>query len=102
MTLDPDRRWGFDVNYQKIDAALAAAIADVENEDQASFGVFIETNSMLGDGEASLLKKFGVGGVAPDRKVFTANLSAPAIGELSERPWVRFIRLSQRLRPLGK
>lgn len=89
------------MNYQKLDAALAMAMNDVENREERCVVVFIHTESVPDDTATAFLQGLGVN-VASGRDVFTATLSVNAIGQLSEQSWVRYLRLSQKLRPLGR
>ena len=51
---------------------------------------------------AGILEGLGVSGISGARRVFTATLSPRAISELSEQPWLRYLRLSRRLRLLDE
>ena len=86
------------MDYRKIDAALAAALDETQDPEERSLAVFIHTTHAPRHGEAALLEELGVSGVGGRRQIFTATLSPRAIGELSEQPWLRHLRLSQRLR----
>lgn len=86
------------MDYQKIDAALAAALDEVKNPEERAISVFIHTEHAPGDAEAAFLKDLGVGGLTGGRQVFTATLSPRAIGELSDQPWLRYMKLSRKLR----
>jgi hypothetical protein len=88
------------MDYRKIDAALAAALDEVQDPEERALSVFIHTTHVPDTAEAELLQNLGIGGVTGGRQVFTATLSARAIGELSEQPWLRYMRLSARLRLL--
>jgi hypothetical protein len=90
------------MDYGKIDAALAAALDDIQDPEERSLAVFIHTSHTPGSSEAAFLEKLGVSGVSAGRQVFTATLSPRAIGELSEQPWLRYLRLSQRLKLLNE
>lgn len=86
------------MDYRKIDAALAAALDGVQDPDERALVVFIHTMNAPDPSAATFLKELGVRGIGGQRRVFTATLSPRAIAELSEQPWLRFMRLSQRLR----
>ena len=86
------------MDYQKIDAALAAALDEVRDPEERAISVFIHTEHAPMDAEAAFLEDLGVGGVTGGRQVFTATLSPRAIGELSDQPWLRYMKLSRRLR----
>src|ERR687885_2626804 len=89
------------MNYQKLDTALVMALNDVQNPDEASLVVFIHTEPVPDATAAAFLEGLGVS-VTSGRDVFTATLSANAISQLSEQPWVQYIKLSQKLRSLNK
>ena len=89
------------MDYQKMDAALAAALAEVRDPEERALSVFIHTAHAPQDAEADFLEDLGVGGVTGGRQVFTATLSPRAVEELSDQPWLRYMKLSRRLRILG-
>lgn len=88
------------MNYQKLDAALAMALNDVQNLDKRSLVVFIHTEPIPDAAAAAFLESLGVTGVTRGKDVFTATLSANAISQLSEQSWVQYLRLSHQLRLL--
>ena len=54
------------MDYQKIDAALAGALADaIDDEEPAAFVVFIETTGALSEGEQRMLHEFGAPATMP-------------------------------------
>lgn len=85
--------------YRKLDARLAMAVTATEilDKEESVFNVFIRTTHALGINEVTYLERLGVSCQSADRQVFTATLSAHAIDELSEQPWVSSLRLSQKL-----
>jgi hypothetical protein len=85
------------MNYQKLGAALAMALNDVQDPTIPSLTVFIYTES-ISDAAIAVLQSFGVDDVTNDKDTFTATLSANAISQLSEEPWVKSLQLSQQLR----
>ncbi len=85
------------MNYQKLDPALAMALNDVQNPEEPSLVVFIHTEPAPDEEAAAFLERLGIN-VTSGRDVFTAKLSAHAVSQLSEQPWVQYIRLSQTLR----
>lgn len=87
------------MNYQKLDTALAMALSEVENREERNLVVFIHTEPIPDASAAAFLESLGVS-VTKGRDVFTATLSANAVSQLSEKPWVQYIRLSQKLRSL--
>jgi hypothetical protein len=90
------------MNYQKLDAALAMALNDVQNLEERSFVVFIHTEPVPDAAAAAFLESLGVSGLTSGRDVFTTTLSANAVSQLSDQPWVQYLKLSQKLRPLEK
>lgn len=88
------------MDYRKLDAALAGALAESADADEAAFTVFIRTIQAPNKEQAALLQRRGVRDVTAGRQTFTATLSPQAVAELSEQPWVRSLRLSQKLRLL--
>jgi hypothetical protein len=90
------------MDYHKIDAALAAALDEVPDPEERSLAVFIHTTHTPGQAEAAFLERLGVRGISGTRHVFTATLSPSAIAELSEQPWLRYLRLSRQMRLLDE
>jgi hypothetical protein len=88
------------VNYQKLDAALAMALNQVQNAEERSLVVFIQTEPVT-DSTAKFLENLGVSGVTTGRNMFTATLSANAVSQLSDQSWVKYLKLSQKLRLLN-
>jgi hypothetical protein len=62
--------------------------------------VFVEMAGELPEDGRSMLSELGVG--EPTGSMATASLSARQVAELSDQPWVRYLRLSGRLRLLGQ
>jgi len=85
------------MNYQKLDAALATALNDVQDSEKPSLGVFIHTEPILDSNATAVLKSLGVNDVTSDKDIFTATLSPNAISQLSEQPWVKYLKRSQQL-----
>ncbi|MDZ8109162.1 MAG: hypothetical protein RM338_26540 [Nostoc sp. DedQUE12a] len=85
------------MNYQKLDAALATALNDVQDSEKPSLGVFIHTEPTLDSNATAVLENFGVSGVTSGKDIFTATLSPNAISQLSEQPWVKYLKRSQQL-----
>ncbi|QIR39467.1 hypothetical protein HCG51_24020 [Tolypothrix sp. PCC 7910] len=85
------------MNYQKLDAALATALNDVSDPETPSLTVFIHTKPILDSDATAVLENLNVAGVIPGKDTFTATLSANAIAQLSEQPWVQYLKLSQKL-----
>ncbi|MCC5609672.1 hypothetical protein LC612_23565 [Nostoc sp. CHAB 5834] len=85
------------MNYQKLDAALATALNDVQNSEKPSLTVFIHTEPILNSAATAVLESFGVNGVSNGKDIFTATLSPNAISQLSEQSWVKYLKRSQQL-----
>jgi hypothetical protein len=91
------------MDYGKLDADLAAELDEAATEPNAvTLSVFIQTEKPPGPEEEAHLKRLGVSEEIKGRDLFTASLSPGAIAELSSQPWVRYLKLSRRLRPLHK
>lgn len=87
------------MNYQKLDTALAVALNDVDNPQDLSLNVFIHTKVDENSTDApAMLENLGVPNVTSEKDIFTATLSPNAISQLSEQPWVQYIKLSQQMR----
>ncbi|AFZ17002.1 hypothetical protein [Allocoleopsis franciscana] len=87
------------MNYKKLDTALAMALNEVQDSEEQSLVVFIHTEPTPDAKATALLESLGVN-VTKGQDVFTATLSANAVSQLSEQPWVKYMRLSQKLRSL--
>jgi hypothetical protein len=85
------------MNYQKLDTTLAMALKEVKDREARNFNVFIHTEPTPDAEATAFLEGLGVK-VTSGRDVFTATLSANAISQLSQQPWVQYIKLSQTLR----
>jgi hypothetical protein len=90
------------MNYQKLDAALATAINDLKNLEEPSLAVFIHTEPILSCAAIAILENLGVSSVTTGKDIFTATLSANAISQLSEQPWVKYLKRSQQLGLVNK
>ncbi|WP_392531637.1 hypothetical protein [Nostoc sp. C117] len=90
------------MNYQKLDAALATALNDVQDIQEASLGVFIHTEPILDSKAIAFLESLGVSGVTADKDIFTATLSRNAISQLSDQSWVKYLKRSQQLGLVNK
>jgi hypothetical protein len=94
------------VDYRKVDAALAAALAEVLDGPEPDRGaraapqklsVFVHVDPAAAKRERAALAKLGVRAGSLMGGIGTATLSPSQVRELSELPWVRQIRLSQPL-----
>lgn len=86
------------MNYQKIDGGLAVALEECQSEEDAIFEVFIHMVRPADEAMAQFLRKLGISGTIVERSIVTGKLTVQDIDLLTEQAWVRFLRLSQRLR----
>ena len=89
------------MDYDKLDADLAAELDEVAEANEATLPVFVHIDQPSGPEQEAFLKQLGVGGEIAGRAVLTADLSRRAIDELSRQSWVRYLKLSRKLRPLA-
>lgn len=85
------------MNYQKLDASLVLALDEVLDPNLVSLVVFIYTETNLNSTAIAMLENLGVSSVSSEQDSFTATLSPDQIAQLSDQPWVRLIRRSQKL-----
>jgi hypothetical protein len=85
------------LDYSRIDGPLALA-CDETQADERSLTVFVHTVASPNDEQARKLAEAGVTGPARGRRIFTATLSPAQIAALSHEPWVKHLKLSQRLK----
>ncbi|MCW5314509.1 hypothetical protein GTQ43_12025 [Nostoc sp. KVJ3] len=90
------------MNYQKLDAALATALNNVQNSEEPSLVVFIHTEPILDSAAIAVLESLGVSGVTSGKDIFTATLSPNAISQLSDQSWVKHLKRSHQLRLVNK
>jgi len=74
------------------------ALNDVQDPEAPTFVVFIHTKTTPSVSASTILHNLGVNDANSGKDLFTATLSANAISQLSEQPWVQYLRLSQKLR----
>ena len=86
------------MNYNKVDAALAAALKS-EETDKNLIPVFVGVKKGLGQDEKEYLQKLGLIFNKDIPEIITATISQEAISELSDQSWVRYLKLSTRLKP---
>jgi hypothetical protein len=89
------------MNYEKLDASLSAAVSEQPLSDEPNLSVLVRTLTPPDAEQQREMQRLGVYGVSPTGRVFSAQLSAQAVAQLSEKPWVRSLSLAQELRPLG-
>lgn len=85
------------MDWSKLDAALAAAMAEEGGSQRLDIFVHLDP----GAADRQVLARFDVRG-ADAGEVCTATLSPTQVDELSSLPWVRRLRLSSRLRLAGE
>ncbi|MEM7555628.1 MAG: hypothetical protein AAF378_16310 [Cyanobacteria bacterium P01_A01_bin.84] len=85
------------MNYQKFDTALSMALNHVDNPNENCLVVFIHTQATIDSGAKQFLKSLGISNITEDKQVYTATVSLNIISELSEKLWVDYLKLSQRL-----
>ena len=79
------------MDWAKVDAPLASALAGADEEDELSVFVHVD----LERADAATLDRLGL-----DGRVSTASLPAAEVAALTDEPCVRQIRLARRLRLL--
>ena len=84
------------MDYQKLDARLAEALSAPDGHTE--FEVFVEIARDAADGDVDRLARLGVRRLREDEAVVTAQLSRAHVGDVSDVPAVRYVRLSRRLR----
>jgi hypothetical protein len=89
------------MDYAKLDPGLQMALAQESTGAGRVLDVFVQTRDDPGPDAMEFLQRIGVRNVRPNRKVFTAQLTAEKLDELSEQPWVMALTLSTPLRTLG-
>ena len=90
------------MNYQKLDAALAMALNQVEDPQERSFVIFIHTQPVLESAEQLFLMDLGVSKITDSQTVFNATVSRHTISELSNQSWVKYLKLSLILRLVSR
>jgi hypothetical protein len=88
-------------DYKKLDAALATALESAQDPEAPLFSIFIHTEPTSDKAKVAFLEKLGVKIGSGEQLIFTGTLSAQAVRELSEQPWVRYLKLSRKLRLLN-
>jgi protein tyrosine phosphatase len=85
------------MNYQKLDAALAMAVNQVEDPQEANLVIFIHTQQPLDENASSFLQRLGINNITANTNVFTVTVSLNTISELSQQSWIQYLKLSQKL-----
>ncbi|MEM9922162.1 MAG: hypothetical protein AAF915_00140 [Cyanobacteria bacterium P01_D01_bin.50] len=86
------------MNFAKLDTALILALKQIKDPSKPCLVVFIHTESVLDPTATALLESFNISNITEGKNVLTATLSANAISQLSEQPWVQYLKLSEKLR----
>jgi hypothetical protein len=89
------------MNYRKLDAKLTAALDEMENPEEPKLLVFIHIAPTSDSSATTFLEEIGVKVASTRQQIFTAKISPREVKELSEQPWVRYVKLSQPLRMLN-
>ena len=84
------------MDWGKVDAPLASALAGASPDEPLS--VFVQIDPSRADVDADALDRLGLGRDPAD--VSTATLSPAQLDALTDQAWVRYVRLSGRLRLL--
>ena len=86
------------MNFSKLDTGLILALKKIQDPSKPCLVIFIHTELVLDSAAITFLESLGVSDITVGRNVFTATLSQNAISQLSEQPWVQYLKLSQELR----
>jgi hypothetical protein len=89
------------MNYRKMAPQLASALRDAGSKLPSNLTVFVQTTAAPTAEQAETLRSMGVQVSDEDRTIFTADFLSENISQLTELPWIKLIRASQQLRPLG-
>jgi hypothetical protein len=90
------------MDYQKVDAGLASVLAEVADSEARDLTVFIHTAGTPTQDQVTLVRQYGIDDASAHRQIFTATLSARVVQELTQQPWIHYIRLASKLRPVGE
>jgi hypothetical protein len=86
------------MNYQKLDATLVMALKDVLEPESPNLVVFIHIQTPLEADAIAQLEALGISNIAENKDVFTATVSPNAVSKLSDQTWVKYLKLSRKLR----
>lgn len=94
------------MNYRKLDTRLTAALDEIQNDgkkesDEPALSVFIHMAEAPDSTAVRFLKDIGVKLTSKPQQIVTAKVSRRDVEELSQKPWVRYVRLSQKIRMLN-
>jgi hypothetical protein len=85
------------MNYAKVDAPLTAALKR-KGMNKRFIPVFIGVKKGLGQTEIAHLQKSGITFDREIPEIFSATISQESISELSDQEWVRYLKLSSKLK----
>lgn len=89
------------MDYHKVDATLAATLEEIKNADEPLLAVCIYTAKTRDETATIFLNGIGVRVYSTNQEIFTATVSPQTVKKLSQQPWVRFVKLSQKLHLLN-
>jgi hypothetical protein len=89
------------MNHRKIDATLAAALDEIKSAEEPLLSVFIYTAKSRDETATIFLNGIGVRVYSTNQEIFTATVSPQTVKKLSQQPWVRYVKLSQKLHMLN-
>lgn len=89
------------MNYHKVDATLAVALDEIKSVEEPLLSVFIYTAKSRDETATTFLNGIGVRVYSKNQEIFTATVSPQTVKKLSQQPWVRYVKLSQKLHMLN-
>ena len=89
------------MNYQKLDAALSAALNDNAMYDELCLEVSVRTLAPPDLAQQQEMRSLGVRGESLQGTIFSAQVSPDDVSELSEKSWVQRLSLARQLKPLN-
>jgi hypothetical protein len=85
------------MQYQKLDPGLITALDGSGSDDR--FTIFLHTNPVSDSTAEQAFSRLCAPPVSVGNNLYTATLSRDDVAALSEVDWVKYLRLSQQLRP---
>lgn len=85
------------MNYQKLDAALAAAVDESKSAEEPLLAVYIYTAKSRDESATVFLNGLGIRVYSKNQDTFTAIVSPRTVKKLSQQPWVRYVKLFPKL-----
>lgn len=86
-------------DFNRIDAPLWQACAETPSAERV-LSIFIHLEEPLNDEQAEHLSALGLPPINQRKRILTATLTPDEVIRLSHLPWIKSLKLSQRLRPL--